>query len=33
MIEVLNGVKAGDKVVLRPVDKLRDGKRIKIIEK
>jgi RND family efflux transporter MFP subunit len=33
MIEVLNGVKAGDKVVLKPVDKLRDGKRIKIIEK
>lgn len=33
MIEVLNGVKAGDKVVLKPVDKLRDGKKIKIIEK
>ena len=33
MIEVLNGVKAGDKVVLKPVDKLRDGNRIKIIEK
>ena len=33
MIEVLSGVKAGDKVVLKPVDKLRDGKRIKIIEK
>ncbi|MFH1703627.1 MAG: efflux RND transporter periplasmic adaptor subunit [Nitrospirota bacterium] len=33
MIEVLNGVKAGDKVVLKLVDKLRDGKRIKIIEK
>ena len=33
MIEVLNGVKAGDKVVLKLVDKLRDGKKIKIIEK
>jgi RND family efflux transporter MFP subunit len=33
MIEVLSGVKTGDKVVLKPVGKLRDGKRIKIIEK
>jgi RND family efflux transporter MFP subunit len=33
MIEVLSGVKTGDQVVLKPVDRLRDGKRIKIIEK
>jgi RND family efflux transporter MFP subunit len=33
MIEVLSGVKTGDKVVLKPISKLRDGKRIKIIEK
>lgn len=36
MVEVLSGVKAGDKVVLRPVEKLKPGtakNRIKIVEK
>ncbi len=33
MIEVLNGVKAGDKVILKPLNKIRDGSRIKVAEK
>ena len=33
MIEVLEGVKTGDRIVVKPLDKLRDGSRIKIIEK
>jgi RND family efflux transporter MFP subunit len=33
MTEVLNGVKAGDRVVLRPLNKMRDNARIKIKEK
>ncbi len=33
MIEVLGGVKAGDRVVLKPLDKMRDGLRIKVAEK
>ncbi|MEW6418750.1 MAG: efflux RND transporter periplasmic adaptor subunit [Nitrospirota bacterium] len=33
MIEVLSGVKAGDRVVLKPLDKIKDGSRIKIPEK
>jgi RND family efflux transporter MFP subunit len=33
MVEVLEGVKAGDKVVVKTPEKLRDGTRIKIIEK
>jgi RND family efflux transporter MFP subunit len=33
MVEVLGGVKAGDKVVLKKPEKLKDGTRIKIIEK
>jgi RND family efflux transporter MFP subunit len=33
MVEVLQGVKAGDKVVLKPSDKLRDGSKIKTEEK
>jgi RND family efflux transporter MFP subunit len=33
MVEVLSGAKAGEKVALKPLDKLRDGKRIKISEK
>ncbi|HVO65488.1 MAG TPA: efflux RND transporter periplasmic adaptor subunit [Syntrophales bacterium] len=33
MIEVLSGLKSGDKVVLRPLDKLRNGSKIKIAEK
>jgi RND family efflux transporter MFP subunit len=32
-IEVLTGIKAGDRVVLKPLDKLKDGDRVKIIEK
>lgn len=32
-VEVLRGVKAGDRVVVRPGDKLRDGSRIAIEEK
>ncbi|NWF75959.1 MAG: efflux RND transporter periplasmic adaptor subunit [Nitrospirae bacterium] len=32
MTEILNGVKAGDRVVLRPLNKMRDGLRIKIKE-
>jgi len=33
MIEVLGGVKTGDRIAVRPLDKLKDGSRIKIIEK
>ncbi|MBI4697623.1 MAG: efflux RND transporter periplasmic adaptor subunit, partial [Nitrospirae bacterium] len=33
MIEVLSGVKAGDRIVARPADRLKDGMRIKIAEK
>ncbi len=33
MMEVLAGVKAGDKVAVKPLDKLKDGKRIKTAEK
>jgi RND family efflux transporter MFP subunit len=33
LVEVLGGVKAGDKLALKPLDKLRDGKRIKTAEK
>lgn len=33
MVEVLGGVKAGDKVALKPLNKLKDGKRIKTAEK
>jgi multidrug efflux pump subunit AcrA (membrane-fusion protein) len=33
MIEILDGVKAGDKVVLKPADNLHDGSRIKTDEK
>jgi len=32
MVEVLEGVKAGDKVVLNPTDKLKNGSKIKIEE-
>lgn len=31
--EVLSGVKAGDRIVIRPLEKLRDGSRIKVAEK
>lgn len=33
MIEVLSGVKAGDSVVLKPLNKIKSGSRIKVIEK
>jgi RND family efflux transporter MFP subunit len=33
MVEVLNGVNAGEKVVLKPLEKIRDGSRVKIAEK
>ena len=33
MIEVLEGVKAGDMVVLKPLQKMRDGRRIKVVER
>ncbi len=33
MIEVLSGLKSGDKVVLKPLDKLKNGSKIKVAEK
>lgn len=33
MVEILQGAKAGDKVVMKPSDKLRDGSKIKAEEK
>jgi len=33
MVEVLSGLKAGDKVALKPLEKMKDGKRIKTAEK
>jgi multidrug efflux pump subunit AcrA (membrane-fusion protein) len=33
MVEVLGGVKVGDRVVLNPPDRLKNGSRIKIEEK
>lgn len=33
MVEVLEGVKAGEKVVLKPLERIRDGSKIKIAEK
>jgi RND family efflux transporter MFP subunit len=33
MTEVVSGVKPGDRVAMKPLDKLRDGKSIKIMEK
>jgi RND family efflux transporter MFP subunit len=33
MVEILEGVKAGDKVVIKPADSLRDGSRIDVEEK
>jgi RND family efflux transporter MFP subunit len=33
MVEVLSGVKAGDRVVLKPLNGMKDGARIKIAEK
>ncbi len=33
MTEILDGVKQGDKVVIKPVNKLKDGTKIKVMEK
>lgn len=33
MIEIVSGVKAGDSVVLTPLDEIKDGVRIKLLEK
>lgn len=33
MTEVLSGVKAGDRVAIKPLNELRNGKRIKVLEK
>jgi multidrug efflux pump subunit AcrA (membrane-fusion protein) len=33
MVEVLQGVKVGDRVVLNPSDRLKSGSKIKIEEK
>jgi RND family efflux transporter MFP subunit len=33
MVKVLSGVKAGDRVVLKPLDKIKDGSKIKISER
>lgn len=33
MIEVLSGIKAGDKIVLKPLDKLKNGSKIKLAVK
>ncbi len=33
MIEVLSGIKAGDSVVLKPLNKMKDGVRVKVQEK
>ena len=33
MTEILSGVKAGDRVVLQPLNKMKDGMRIKVAEK
>lgn len=32
MIEILSGVKAGDRIVLRPLDKMKNGAKIKVAE-
>ena len=33
MIEVLQGIKAGDTVVMKPLERMKDGAKIKIVEK
>jgi RND family efflux transporter MFP subunit len=33
MVEVQNGVKAGDRIVLKPLDKMKNGLRVKVAEK
>ena len=33
VVEVLSGIKSGDRVVLKPLDKLKDGVRVKVAEK
>ena len=32
MVEILSGLETGDRVVLSPQDKIKDGKTVKIIE-
>jgi RND family efflux transporter MFP subunit len=33
MVEIVEGLKAGDRVVLKPLEKMKDGQRIKLAEK
>ncbi|MCG2722039.1 MAG: hypothetical protein L6290_08505, partial [Thermodesulfovibrionales bacterium] len=33
MVEVQSGVKAGDRIVLKPLDKMKNGLRVKVAEK
>ncbi len=33
MVEIISGLEAGDRIVLSPPDKIKDGKKVKIIEK
>lgn len=33
MVEVVSGAKAGDRIVVKPLDKLKDGARVKTAEK
>jgi multidrug efflux pump subunit AcrA (membrane-fusion protein) len=33
MVEVLSGVKAGDRIVFKPLDRVRNGQRIQTVEK
>ncbi|HWR89392.1 MAG TPA: hypothetical protein VN260_03970, partial [Dissulfurispiraceae bacterium] len=32
MVEVLSGIKAGDRIALKPLDRLKSGSRVKIAE-
>jgi multidrug efflux pump subunit AcrA (membrane-fusion protein) len=32
MIEIISGLETGDRIVLSPSDKIKDGKKVKIIE-
>jgi hypothetical protein len=33
MVEILDGVKSGDKVVVKPPKELKNGTKIKVVEK
>jgi multidrug efflux pump subunit AcrA (membrane-fusion protein) len=33
MVEILSGLKAGDRVVIKPPKELKDGSRIKVAER